>query len=363
MKSQLSILDPATVSPTPVSPTLTSSTPATITLKPAAVQREVQNLLNSGALRDFNWPADQIRKNALDLWESWKIAQAGMQRTISPITYVQLKDEKRKHYKSVLENATATNLDAFTLITSAAEHHSIIDDRGVILGYRCRIPQTLLATLSASSSQLPCTRVDAGIHGQYPTRHYAVWKEYASKPHLSSEYKKDLPASANWCELNRALFTYLSNTLQCISPQTYARYSHARQYLKKKHKPLCGVWYGVAINQDVTGDTKTHQDWGDHGYNCVVPWGEYEKSSLVLWQLKMVVELQLGDAFFFMGSLIAHNVQDVKGVRNSIDLFCHHTVLSWKEKCKEKRRNMKSRLRRGKKLSLRQARKLKSVII
>ena len=119
MKSQLSILDPATVGPTPVSPTLTSSTPATITLKPAAVEREVQNLLNSGALQDFNWPADQIRKNTLDLLESWKIAQAGMQRTISPITYVQLKDEKRKHYKSVLENATTTNLDAFTVITSA----------------------------------------------------------------------------------------------------------------------------------------------------------------------------------------------------------------------------------------------------
>ena len=233
MKSQLSILNPATVGPTPVSPTLTSSTPATITLKPAAVQREVQNLINSGALQDFNWPADQIRKNASDLLESWKIAQAGMQQTISPITYIQLKDEKRKHYKSVLESTTTTNLDAFTVIISAAEHHSIVDDHGVILGYQCRIPQTLLATLSASSSQLPCTRVDAGICGQYPTHHYAVWKEYASKPHLSSEYKKDLPASANWCELNRALFTYLSNTLQCISPQTYAKYSHARQYLNQ----------------------------------------------------------------------------------------------------------------------------------
>ena len=77
----------------------------------------------------------------------------------------------------------------------------------------------------------------------------------------------------------------------------------------------------------------------------------------------MAVELQPGDAFFFVGSLIAHNVQDVKGVQNSIDLFCHCTVLSRKEKCKEKRQNMKSRLRRGKKLSLRQARKLKSVNI
>jgi hypothetical protein len=47
----------------------------------------------------------------------------------------------------------------------------------------------------------------------------------------------------------------------------------------------------------------------------------------------MIVELEPGDAFFFMGLLIAHNVGEIEGVWNSIDLFCHKNILSWKDKC------------------------------
>ena len=53
------------------------------------------------------------------------------------------------------------------------------------------------------------------------------------------------------------------------------------------------------------------------------------------------MELEPGDAFFFIGSLIAHNVGEIKGVWNSIDLFCHTNVLSWKDKCDEERRGGK----------------------
>ena len=42
----------------------------------------------------------------------------------------------------------------------------------------------------------------------------------------------------------------------------------------------------------------------------------------------MVVKLQPGDAIFFMGSLIAHNVHEVVGVWHSIDFFCHKTMLT-----------------------------------
>ena len=49
------------------------------------------------------------------------------------------------------------------------------------------------------------------------------------------------------------------------------------------------------------------------------------------------VELKPGDTFFFMDSLIVHNVGEIEGVQNSIDLFCHKNVLSWKDKCDEER--------------------------
>jgi hypothetical protein len=62
---------------------------------------------------------------------------------------------------------------------------------------------------------------------------------------------------------------------------------------------------------------------------------------LVLWQLKIIVELEPGDTFFFIGSLIAHNVRKIEGVWNSIVLFRHKNVLSWKDRCdKEWWRNM-----------------------
>jgi hypothetical protein len=58
-----------------------------------------------------------------------------------------------------------------------------------------------------------------------------------------------------------------------ISLMTYIRYREAAPYLKAQHnlEPLCGVWFGVVINQVVTGSTGTHLDFGDSGYNCVVP--------------------------------------------------------------------------------------------
>ena len=78
-------------------------------------------------------------------------------------------------------------------------------------------------------------------------------------------------------------------------------------------------------------------DFGNLGYNCVVPWGRYNGGGLVLWQLEMIVELEPGDTFFLMGSLITHNVDEIQGIRNSIDLFCHINILSWKDMCDKER--------------------------
>ena len=115
-----------------------------------------------------------------------------------------------------------------------------------------------------------------------------------------------------------------------ISPMTYVKYKGVRSYLQARHnlKPLCGIWFGVVINEQVTGSTGTHLDFSDSGFNCIVPWREYKEGSLVLWQLGMIMELEPSDAFFFMGSLIAHNVGEIEGVQNSLILFCHKNVLS-----------------------------------
>ena len=97
---------------------------------------------------------------------------------------------------------------------------------------------------------------------------------------------------------------------------TYIRYREAQPYLQALHnlRLLCGIWFRVAINEVVTGSTSTYLNFGDSGFNYVVSWGEYKGGGLVLWQLKIVVELEPSDAFFFMGSLIAHNISEIEGV-------------------------------------------------
>jgi hypothetical protein len=70
----------------------------------------------------------------------------------------------------------------------------------------------------------------------------------------------------------------------------------------------------VAINEVVTSSTGTHLSFSDLGFNCIIPWGKYKRGVSVLWQLKIIVELEPSDTFFFMGSLIAHNIGETEGV-------------------------------------------------
>ena len=69
-----------------------------------------------------------------------------------------------------------------------------------------------------------------------------------------------------------------------ISSMTYIRYRGAQPYLQALHnlRPLCGIWFRVAINEVVTGSTGTHLDFGDSRFNCIVPKGEYKGGGLVL---------------------------------------------------------------------------------
>jgi|HubBroStandDraft_2_1064218.scaffolds.fasta_scaffold69967_2 hypothetical protein len=297
-------------------------------------------LIDCGAMNDKNWLEEEVKNRTKKVLKLWQHKQKGMVYTTSQVTYVQLKEDRKGRQKEVLEGAKEGDINTFTVIKSHEKHHAIIDERGVILGYRYRIKPELLKTLEETTADLPHTGVNAGKRGNYPTRHYTVWRDYSKEPYESADYRKELPASKEWCDKNRELFEYLSDGLRMISPMTYVRYGGARPYLQARHnlQPLCGIWFGVAINEQVTGSTSTHLDFGDSGFNCVVPWGEYKGGSLVLWQLEMIMELEPGDAFFFMGSLIAHNVGEIEGVRNSIDLFCHTNVLSWKDKCDEERR-------------------------
>jgi hypothetical protein len=145
----------------------------------------------------------------------------------------------------------------------------------------------------------------------------------------SSEYRSDLPHSQSWLDVNQPLFRSLSNTLKMLDPTMYLKFTSIDKHLPDGFHRMAGAWHGVAINKRMRPNqtrTDTHIDWQDlpRGYNAVVPWSSFTGGTVVLWQAKLVYEVKEGECLFFLGGVMAHQVQPVlSGERNSLDLFCH----------------------------------------
>ena len=86
-----------------------------------------------------------------------------------------------------------------------------------------------------------------------------------------------------------------------------------------------------------------HRDERDtkKGFNCVVPYGEWEGGDLLLWEIRQRNSVRQGQAVFLRGSIISHNAWDIRGVRNCVDLFTHENVL---RKDLEKRKHDRSEI-------------------
>ena len=166
-----------------------------------------------------------------------------MTRTTPPILYVQLKEDRKGTREKVLEVAKQGDINTFIVIKSHENHHAIIDEKHDILGYWYCIKPELLRMLEETTVALPRMGVNTSNQGNYLTCHYTVWRDYKMELYESSEYRKQLPASKEWCEKNGKLFEYLSDGLRMISPMTYVRYGGARPYLQahRNLKPLCSI--------------------------------------------------------------------------------------------------------------------------
>jgi hypothetical protein len=119
----------------------------------------------------------------------------------------------------------------------------------------------------------------------------------------------------------------------------YAKFKSINNTLPSYLKPLCGAWFGCAINQNQITDGEPHIDMSDYhfSFNVVTGWGNFT-STLLLWQIEQSIEILLGDAVLFLGRLFTHNAISITGCRNIIDCFSHSMIFSWHEKQKEKRK-------------------------
>lgn len=280
-------------------------------------------------------PAHGIKR----ILHRWEISQSTLQTTISSVNYTDLKYAARHKALLSYDNSQITS---FKSIPSVNNHHQVLDHHNNILVYRFRLPAPLVTTLTDCYSLLPQRSTPPTVRGDYTHDHYALWADYSKKIYYSSEYTRDLPSSQQFLNTNEPLFNYLSDNLRLISPHMYLKLTSLEPFLPAHLNRLGGAWSGVAVNRGYRAGTSslTHYDWQDYpaSYNCVVPTSHdptttYTGANLVLWPLKVVMELKPGDALFFFGSLIAYNVTPVSaGLRNSLDLFTHKSCLDWKKR-------------------------------
>jgi hypothetical protein len=218
---------------------------------------------------------------------------------------------------------------------------SIYGSDGGLLAYRSNLKDDdMVQTLTDSLAQLP-SRTNLkfrGVYrGTYSTRHYCVWSPYQRTPFVSKELQQDGEAGLSFLDSNRRLWKRISDILGQISPGTYRRF--LRYPLPRKLKRFCTAFAGCVVNlgdQDPV-QTAPHRDVKEsiYGYSCIVPAGDYSGGALILFDLKLVVELGPGDVFFFPDSLIHHANEEVRGNRSSIVAFTQENLFHyWTRKYK-----------------------------
>jgi len=147
--------------------------------------------------------------------------------------------------------------------------------------------------------------------------------------------REDGEAGFTFLKDNLKLWNRLSDILGQVSPSTYR--SFLRYPLPKNAERFCTAWAGCVVNlggQDPV-QTEPHRDVKESifGFSCVIPAGNYTGGGLILYDLKMIVELAPGDVFLFPDSLIHHANEDIVGDRSSIVAFTQENLFDyWRRK-------------------------------
>jgi hypothetical protein len=150
---------------------------------------------------------------------------------------------------------------------------------------------------------------------------------------MSAEYREQENDVDAWLVANDKLWQRISNQLRLLAPHQFVKMETCSCLFPPGVKPLSAAYHGVCLNQEVDDavGSATHRDVKDDFtvFNAAAPFGRYKGGDLILWGLKMRVEMRPCDVFFFYGSIISHNVTAVEGDRDSVNLFTHHSTLVW----------------------------------
>jgi hypothetical protein len=301
------------------------------------LKQRVEYLVNDlKAYEDYDYGPKGLRhavKHELYLWKKQQKDMTVVQ--VSQLYRDLWKQAGRKTKGQQPEDTSEDSWKAFPTYGSNGNHLRIEDKHGHLLIYRLPISAQYTETLAATADLIPSSNATEHRRGHTSEKYWGLWRKYKMEPHMSGEYKRDLPASQQWLDVNQPYFKYMSNILRLLDPQIYVRYTSVNKFLPEGLGPACGVWHACGIIRDMMGKGTPHKDPSDYhcGLNVNTAWGDYTTAKMVFWELGITVEVQKGEAILFLPRIMTHNAVDVQGgVRNVVDAFVHENVLIWKDR-------------------------------
>jgi hypothetical protein len=135
-------------------------------------------------------------------------------------------------------------------------------------------------------------------------------------------------------EENAEIFRHMSGLLGQLAPGVFKQFqTYPVGDPGSGLKRLCGAWCGCVVNNGGNNPNQTviHRDVKEalYGYSCILSCGDYTGGALILYDLKLVLEIASGDMILFPDALIHHANEPAIGHRSSIVTFTQENMYDY----------------------------------
>jgi hypothetical protein len=120
---------------------------------------------------------------------------------------------------------------------------------------------------------------------------------------------------------------YVHNLVAHYLPEEYDDIKIFVDVLPLNHYPTSYPFSSFVIN--VHASSSAHKDAKDKRFCCVVPFGQWTKGQLVLYEPGIVLDLVPGDVVIFPSCHITHFNLEIDGIRCSLVLFADRHGEDW----------------------------------
>jgi hypothetical protein len=209
---------------------------------------------------------------------------------------------------------------------------------GGLLVYRLPgMDEKTVDTLHSTMNSLPIlpknTKQKGIDRGSYSTSHLVVWCPYRLTPVLSREFRRHEIAHRHFIEANERVWNRMMWALSHVAPGVFKDFQ--RYSLPSDTERLCKAWCACVVNRGGVDVNRTnpHRDVREaqYGYSSLCSTGNYTGGGLILYELKIIIEMNAGDIIIFPDCAITHanELEEVIGERNSVVCFTQENTMDF----------------------------------